>query len=165
MVIRRTFRISASRLAASLVIALSLPFVARAAYAAAPAEQYNLGKDRVAIKGFDPVSYFRDTGPLKGRKDVAVEHDGVVYRFATEENKKAFTTDPAKYKPTYGGWCAKAIADGEKVDIDPKNYKITDGRLFLFYKGILGDALKVWNKDEANLTRKADAQWKRIAGE
>jgi len=35
--------------------------------------------------------------------------------------------------------------EGSKVDIDPASYKVTGGRLFLFYKGLIGDALKKWN--------------------
>lgn len=58
--------------------------------------------------------------------------------------------------------CAKAIADKEFVDIDPLTYKITNGRLFLFYKGFFGNALDIWNKDEPNLTRRADQHWKEI---
>jgi hypothetical protein len=52
-----------------------------------------------------------------------------------------------------------------RYDIDPLNYKIANGRLFLFYKGVLGDALKIWNEDEANLTKRADEKWELIAAE
>jgi len=55
--------------------------------------------------------------------------------------------------------------DKGKVDIDPKSYKVTDGRLFLFYKGWRGDALKEWLKDESSNIPKADANWKKTAGE
>lgn len=127
-------------------------------------DQYNLGKDKVAVKGYDPVSYHGGK-PLKGEAKFKLAYRGVVYHFASEENRRKFEESPEKYKPTYGGWCAKAIAYGDKVDIDPKNYKITDGRLFLFYKGVWGDALKDWNKDERNLIVKADEKWKGIAGE
>jgi YHS domain-containing protein len=146
--------------ALSAVIALS----AAATHAAEPGKEYNLGKGRLALAGYDPVSYF-DGAPAEGKAGISLDHGGAVYRFATEENKAKFAADPTKYKPAYGGWCATAMAEGDKVEIDPKNYKITGGRLFLFYNGFWGDAKKKWVKDESKLTRSADAAWKKIAGE
>jgi hypothetical protein len=87
----------------------------------------------------------------------------VIYYFASEEDRKLFAESPEKYLPTYGGWCATAMAKGEKVEIDPTNFKVTNGRLFLFFKAFYANAIKDWNKDEANLTVKADANWMKIA--
>lgn len=131
----------------------------------AAVQHYNLGLDKVAIGGYDPVAYFTPGKALKGRKEISASHRGVTYYFASEENKKRFTEAPEKYVPTYGGWCATAMAKGEKVEIDPTNFKITDGRLFLFFKAFYANALKDWNKDEANLKAKADANWKKVSGE
>ena len=128
-------------------------------------EHYNLGADKVALKGYDPVAYLRKNQALKGRKEISAQHRGVTYWFASEENRKVFLESPEKYLPTYGGWCATAMAKGEKVEIDPANFKVTQGRLFLFYKGLWGNARKDWDKEEAGLTAKADANWKRITGE
>jgi hypothetical protein len=71
--------------------------------------------------------------------------------------------DPDSFLPTYGGWCATAMADGRKVEIAPTNFKIAQGRLFLFYKGWLGNARNDWDKNEADLMRRADERWRRIA--
>jgi YHS domain-containing protein len=128
-------------------------------------QHYNLGADNVALKGYDPVGYLTKSLALKGRKEISAEHRGVIYYFASEENKKLFTGSPEKYLPAYGGWCATAMAKSEKVEIDPANFKITNGRLFLFFKAFYANALKEWNKDEPNLTGKADANWKKISGE
>jgi len=132
---------------------------------AAAIQHYNLGKDKVALSGYDPVGYFTLNKALKGRKEINSQHRGVTYWFASEENKKLFTESPAKYLPTYGGWCATAMAKGEKVEIDPTNFKVTNGRLFLFFKAFYANAIKDWNKDESGQTVKADANWKKIAGE
>ncbi len=120
------------------------------------AKQINVDKDRVILKGYDTVSYFTSSKPVQGNPKITTDYRGAVYRFASEENRSKFLAEPTKYAPEYGGWCAKAIADKDFVDIDPLSYKITNGRLFLFYKGLWGDALQIWNKDEANLTHKAD---------
>jgi len=127
--------------------------------------QYNLKSDKVAIQGYDPINYFTKGTPAKGSPQTKAEHKGVVYYFASPENRKAFIENPNKYLPTYGGWCATAMAKGEKVEIDPTNFKVTNGRLFLFFKAFYANAIKDWNKDEVNLMAKADANWKRISGE
>jgi len=132
---------------------------------AAAIQHYNLGVDRIALGGYDPVSYFAENQALKGRKEISARHRGVTYYFASEENKKLFTESREKYVPTYGGWCATAMAKGEKVEIDPTNFKVTNGRLFLFFKAFYANAIKEWNKDEPGQTAKADANWKKIAGE
>lgn len=128
-------------------------------------QHYNLGADKIALAGYDPVSYFTAGQPAKGRKELSAAHRGVTYLFSSEANRKFFTDSPGKYAPTYGGWCATAMAKGEKVEIDPTNFKVTNGRLFLFFKAFYANAIKDWNKDEPNLTAKADANWKKIAGE
>jgi thioredoxin-dependent peroxiredoxin len=126
---------------------------------------YNLTADKVAISGYDPVAYFTQSKALQGRKELNARHAGVTYFFASEDNQKQFVAAPDNYLPTYGGWCATAMAKGEKVEIDPTNFKVTNGRLFLFFKAFYANALKDWNKDEANLTVKADANWRKISGE
>ena len=128
-------------------------------------QHYNLGADKVAISGYDPVSYFTQGKALKGRREISAQHRGVTYWFAAEESRKIFTESPDRYLPTYGGWCATAMAKGEKVEIDPTNFKVTNGRLFLFFKAFYANAIKDWNKDEPNQTAKADANWKKLAGE
>jgi hypothetical protein len=50
--------------------------------------------------------------------------------------------DPVGYLPAYGGWCATARARSGKVQIDPVSFKVTNGRLFLFYNGLFGNAIK-----------------------
>src|SRR5881296_32694 len=114
-------------------------------------EHYNLGADKIALKGYDSVAYLTKSQALKGRKEISAQQRGVTYWFASEENRKLFLESPEKYLPTYGDWCATAMAKGEKVEIDPANFKVTQGRLFLFYKAFYANAIKDWNKDEANL--------------
>lgn len=135
------------------------------AQSVAAVKHYNLGSDKVALSGYDPVGYFTAAKALKGQSGIKASHGGVTYQFATEENRKLFVAAPEKYLPTYGGWCATAMAKGEKVEIDPTNFKVTNGRLFLFFKAFYANAIKDWNKDEPNLTTKADANWKKISGE
>jgi hypothetical protein len=56
-------------------------------------------------------------------------------------------------------------AKGTKVEIDPTNFKVKDGRLHLFYKDFFSDALKDWNRNEKEWEPKADTNWKKTTGE
>lgn len=142
-----------------------LPFDAFAGKVAAlsngpEARHANLADGGLAMKGFDPVSYFDGAAPRKGDPALSSVYHGATYHFASAESRARFAADPDKYVPQFGGWCAWAMADGgRKVDVDPGSFKITGGRLFLFYKGWLGDTRAEWVKDEAKLTKQADDAW------
>lgn len=126
-------------------------------------EHFNLEK-KVAIQGYDPVAYFKQGKPVKGKKDLAASYEGVVYYFSSTANKELFLKNPASYEPQYGGWCAYAMGDsGEKVEINPETFKIVDGKLYLFYNAFFNNTLKSWNKNEAVLKKKADSSWKKIS--
>ncbi len=131
--------------------------------------KWNLKKsNKLAIQGYDPVAYFPEGGgkPTKGSDSITADYEGATYRFATTAHRDAFLADPSKYEPAHGGWCSWAIKDGEKVDIDPNNFIVQDGRLFLFYDGVWGNTRSKWVKmDHAEQAAKADAQWKKLSGE
>ena len=129
------------------------------------AKDYNLPAEKVALGGYDPVPYLAQNKAVKGSPHIPSTYRGVTCHFVNEDNRALFADNPEKYVPTYGGWCATAMAKGKKVEIDPANFKVTNGRLFLFYKNFLANARSDWEKDEAAQTKKADANWKRIAGE
>jgi YHS domain-containing protein len=125
-------------------------------------KQFNLDNN-IAINGYDPVSYFKAKKAVKGKKDLAVSHQGVVYYFSSVENKDEFKKNPSHYEPEYGGWCAYAMGEkGEKVSIDPETFKIVNGKLYLFYNRFFNNTLKSWNKDESGLKTAADASWKKF---
>lgn len=114
----------------------------------------------LAIQGYDPVAYFTENKAIKGKKEFAVNADGIVYHFASANNKNLFLKNPASYEPQYGGWCAYAMGSyGEKVSIDPETFKILNGKLYLFYHSWTNNTLTKWNKDESNLKAKADKTW------
>lgn len=120
----------------------------------------------LAISGYDPTSYFTGT-PRKGSSEWELEDAGVVYRFSSAAARMAFESNPERYLPAYGGWCAYAMLEGDKVDVDPESFKIVEDRLYLFYDGFWGDTLKRWNKKlaktpESELVSQADRQWESI---
>ncbi|UUW08426.1 YHS domain-containing protein [Flavobacterium plurextorum] len=125
-------------------------------------KEFNLEKG-VAISGYDPVAYFTQKKAIKGKSAIASTYEGVTYYFASQADKDLFLKNPSQYEPQYGGWCSYAMgATGEKVEIDPETFKIVDGKLNLFYNAFFNNTLKTWNKDEAKLKAKADANWKKF---
>lgn len=129
-------------------------------------QHYNVGKDHLALEGYDAVSYFTENKPQKGKEQWNYSYNGVIYRFENEANRTAFQQNPEKYQPAYGGWCTYAMAkNGEKVSVNPLVYKISDGKLLLFYKKAFINTLAIWNKSEMPETerlKKGDQYWAAI---
>jgi len=123
--------------------------------------QFNI-EEGIALQEYDPVAYFTVQKALKGRKEFAYTHQGITYYFFSQDNKYLFMKNPAHYEPQYGGWCAYAMAAGEKVEIDPKTFKIVEGKLYLFYNFFFNNTLTDWNKNEQSLKGRADSNWAKI---
>ena len=123
---------------------------------------FNLEKN-VAIQGYDPVAYFKQGKAVKGKKEITASYEGVVYYFSMPVNKEYFLKNPSKFEPQYGGWCAYAMGDSnEKVSINPETFKISNGKLYLFYNAFFNNTLKSWNKNESGLMMKADTNWNKM---
>lgn len=144
-----------------IVALLSLPAAAQD-NSALRKKHFNT-EDGIAVKGYDPVAYFVRNKAVKGKKELAVSYQGVLYYFSSAANKEVFKAAPAKYEPEYGGWCAYAMGNsGEKVSIDPETFKIVNGKLYLFYNRFFTNTLKDWNKNEATLKKNADLNWPKL---
>ncbi len=159
-----------SALPAALLFATMLPAQDRESTGTADRsgiDHYRLGEDALALDGYDPVSYRAEGGgePARGSSDHQLGHAGVTYRFASPANKQAFLADPTRYEPAYGGWCAYAMAAGQKVDPKPTEFVVSGGRLFVFTTGTFSDPRDLWIEDEAELLPKADRSWTSISGE
>jgi YHS domain-containing protein len=121
-------------------------------------KHYNLN-DKVAIDGYDAVSYF--TGkPVEGDDKWQLIHKGAKYLFASNSNLAKFKANPDMYEPAYGGWCAYAMgATGEKVKVDVETFKIINGKVYLFYNFWGNNTLEDWNENEQKLKPAADKNW------
>ncbi len=89
----------------------------------------------VAIGGYDPVAYFTDSRAVKGSEAYAYVWLGTPWHFANDQHRELFKSDPIKYAPQYGGYCAGEVAGSGSttVNIDPEAFKIIDGKLYLTY--------------------------------
>ena len=83
-----------------------------------------------AIEGYDPVAYFTESRPVEGASAFSHDWMGVTWYFASAENRVQFAAEPERYAPQYGGYCAWAVAHGYTAKIDPKAWKIVDGKLY-----------------------------------
>jgi YHS domain-containing protein len=148
---------------------LILPLLAAVLPSAAPetADEVNVSKGGtlagpgLAAHGFDAVAYFTDGKAEVGSDSYAVAHAGGTYRFTSKAHLDQFKSDPDKYVPAYGGFCAYGAALGKKFDGDPRYWKIVGGKLYL---NLNGDIQAEWSKDIPGNIAKADKNWARIHG-
>ena len=114
----------------------------------------------VGVEGYDLVSYQVQKKPVRGNGNHIVHHKGVNYLFATEENKKTFLSNPEKYLPAYGGYCAFGTSVGKKFIGDADVWEVVDGRLYFN----LDNSIKgLWVKDIPGNIKKANRNWTKIA--
>lgn len=128
----------------------------------AAASQHNVDSNGVGLKGFDPVAYSREGKAVKGDASRRATYLGVTYYFSTQYNRGTFVGRPEQYAPAYGGWDAASMAIGKKVEPDPRNFKVSNGRLFLFNRKFVSNSRKIWDREEESLIEKADAHWERL---
>ena len=129
----------------------------------AQSDLINFNSGNTAIAGYDLVSYLDDQEAVEGSKEFTYFYKEVTYQFKNTDHLNKFKNNPEKYIPAYGGWCAYAIGkSGKKVSVNPKTFKIIDGKTYLFYNKRFTNTLTLWNEDEKSLKLKADQNWKKI---
>src|SRR5260221_9124782 len=84
----------------------------------------------VAIQGYDPVAYFKQSKPVKGSPKYLSVYQGAKFYFVSADDKKEFDKTPSKYAPTYGGYCANSLRKGKLVNGDPNVFYIYKGKLY-----------------------------------
>ena len=112
-----------------------------------------------ALQGHCPVGYFAVGEALEGKAEFSSEHNGKLYRFVSQEAKQMFDNNPHNYLPEFGGLCAFGMSIDKEFEVDPKNFKIIDGKLYLFLKNEETNALELWNRDEEKCLANANKHW------
>jgi YHS domain-containing protein len=90
------------------------------------------GDSKLMLRGDDPVAYFSAGRPVSGRANIKAEHRDLTYRFASDENRRQFITNPDRYVPQFGAFCAQAMAYAVPAPASADIFKIIDGKLYLF---------------------------------
>lgn len=143
-----------SILAATLIAAAPLSLTPAAFADKAPV--YTGLFNNLAVEGHDPVAYFTDGEPVKGKSDFTTTYNGAEFRFASQDNLDTFLAETAKYAPQYGGYCAWAVSQGYTAKGDADHWAIVDGKLYLNYNKKVQDT---WNEDRAGFITSADENW------
>ena len=130
---------------------------ANTVFALSPVNKSLLGG--LAIKGYDPVSYFTESKPTKGNKKFELEHSGATWRFNSQQNLDLFKGDPKSYAQQFGGYCAWAVSQGSTAGIDPQAWKIVNEKLYLNYNKSIQEK---WEKDRDLLIIKGNKNWPKL---
>ncbi len=109
-----------------------------------------------AIRGYDPVAYFKQAEPVKGEPDISFEYNDATWHFASTANRDLFAADPEKYAPQYGGYCAYGLSKGYLVPTDPQAWAINSGKLYLNYSVPVRNT---WQADIPGYLQKSEANW------
>ncbi|WEX75721.1 hypothetical protein PYH37_001988 [Sinorhizobium numidicum] len=156
--------------------ALLLSFVQSAAAEEQPVNTGYFGD--VAIKGYDPVAYFTEDKAVQGSPKYSHRWLGATWHFASAEHRDLFMREPGKYAPQYGGYCADGVSFGTvTTNIDPKAWRIIDGKLYISYDPGAADGFqknptkvvdsqKRWSDvQQALVTEKFHKDWRQASAE
>jgi len=116
----------------------------------------NVDSNGVILKGYDPVAYFTRHQAVKGNPAIQTRFGGAIYYFVSVADKVAFTKNPSRYVPQYGGFCAYHMSKGELKDSDPTAFLIHKGKLYVCSDA---DGVKEFRSNIDQNIRKADDYW------
>lgn len=114
------------------------------------------GASNIALSGYDPVAFFTDGEPAHGNPGITATHNGAMYLFASEAHKGLFESNPARYAPQYGGYCAFGVSVGALFPVDISTWQIRDGKLYL---NLNPGILEKFNEDFDGNIAKAESRW------
>ncbi|HUQ27645.1 MAG TPA: YHS domain-containing (seleno)protein [Usitatibacter sp.] len=98
-----------------------------------PVNAVDEGGDRhLMLFGYDVVSFFTDKQPGKGLATIKSVYKDVTFRFASAEHKALFDAAPERYIPQFGGYCSNGIVYAVPWGGDVEQWKIIDGKLYMF---------------------------------
>src|SRR6516225_6060848 len=114
---------------------------------------------RLALKGYDPVSYFTDGHPEKGSAEYQAAFDDATYWFKNADHRAMFVADPDHYAPQFRGYCTVTLSHGAKLEADPEAWAIADGKLYVFGAK---QAIPVFQAQTASVIEKASENWAKL---
>jgi enamine deaminase RidA (YjgF/YER057c/UK114 family) len=118
---------------------------------------------KLSISGYDPVAYFTDGRPVRGKADFEYVWRKLRWRFASGEHRDLFIKDPQRYAPQYDGYCAMGAsidAAAHKDTVDPEAWAIVDGKLYLVHSSYW---LEQWRAKAKEYIKQADKDWQAVA--
>jgi YHS domain-containing protein len=120
----------------------------------------NVNESGVILDGYDAVAFFTDNKPVKGDEKFQYSYEDAIYYFASQEHLDLFKSNPGKYKPQFGGWCAYAVSLGRIAPIDVNTFSIVNDRLVIQHNQ---RAVNGWSKDVNGNLALADKYWPAVS--
>ena len=111
---------------------------------------------RLMLKGADVTAYFTKAKYEQGKPEFRSTYEGVDFRFASAQSKALFDSEPAKYLPQYGGYCADGIVYAIPWGGDADTWKMINGKVYIFGGQSSKDAFEL---DEKTNLALADKYW------
>ncbi len=131
--------------------------------AAARGELVNVsGASDIALAGFDPVSFFKGGAPKNGSPMIRASYGGATYLFADEQSKSEFESNPDRYAPQYGGFCAYGVSLGILLPVDITTAQVRNGKLYLNVNSAI---LEKFNADFDGSVDRANENWPKLFAE
>ena len=140
-------------LAATVITLLAL------AHALSAEIKFNADNNLIAVKGYDVVAYFTSGEPTQGSDEFEHVWRDVRWQFSSEQNKQMFASDPSRFAPRYGGYCAGGVALGNRAPIDPEAFVIVDGKLYLNFDKPTAEKFAA----SEDTIAKADENWEKMS--
>ncbi|MDA7965708.1 YHS domain-containing (seleno)protein [Ruegeria sp.] len=123
----------------------------------ASSSEVNLGHfNGLAMNGYDVMTYWLGGDPQKGDPEITAEYNGATWVFVDEANRQAFLSDPGKFAPQFGGYCAYAASQNAVADVDPFAWRIWEDKLYLNYSP---QVRRIWASDIDGNIEKANGYW------
>ena len=116
-------------------------------------------KGGFAIRGYDPVAYFKAGKPVKGKKAFKTKWNGVIWAFSSQANLDAFKKSPKRYAPVYGGYCSWAMSQGRIATTVPQAWDIVGGKLYLNFSK---DIRRKWRTNIPGHIKLANGHWPKV---
>jgi hypothetical protein len=128
-----------------------------------PSLKYCLIDQAVAAGGYDVVSYFVAGKAEQGNRNIVARFDHVTYYFSSDEHRKMFEKQPARFVPQFGGWCSMTLAMGRATKPSYDNFLIRDGKLYLFERTLSVNGRELWLRDPDGNARRAAITYRKYA--
>ena len=110
----------------------------------------------VALDGNDVTAYFTQNKVVKGNASFQSTHKGITYHFASGGAKALFDTNPTKYLPQFGGFCAVAASFNKVEPIQLDLFDVYEGKVYFSRNE---KAQRLWNEDKPGVKKRADMLW------
>jgi hypothetical protein len=119
-------------------------------------ETINVDENNVAIGGYDTVAYFTESRAIEGTNEYEYTGRDAQWHFANDQHRSLFVSDPEKYAPQYGSFCALGVTLNNAFPVDPKAWTIVKGKLYLNYDTERRD---IWRMAQEENIEKANLVW------